>query len=62
MRDRELMQMERVKRQQEHAESLQAEKEIENSMKSINEMIENELIRAGYHKVYGQWRKRRITK
>lgn len=45
---------------QERARMLQDDEKARNSLNLLQNSIENELERAGYHKVRGRWRKKRI--
>lgn len=60
--DRELERIDQADRQEARTESILLDKQVEIDLKTINEAIESELVNAGYHKVTGLWRKKRIKK
>lgn len=57
--DRELESMEQAERQAARAESILLDDQVNNTLEMMKTHVEQALMEAGYHKVKGEWRKKR---
>jgi len=61
MLEREVAEQERCRRQQERAEAALLDEKVNNALETLENTVESALVMAGYHKVKGEWRKKRIN-